>query len=212
MKVAVIAVTTGLGLCLAFGQVALAESTDLVELVKIDPALRLDIRYATSNNFLGFAVYPEARAFLRREAAVALVEVRRELEKDGLGLLILDAYRPHSVTQLMWDRTPVAQRAYVADPAQGSRHNRGAAVDLTLVDLKTGRPVAMPSYYDDFSEKAHHDYQGSTAQARAHRTKLKDVMERHGFEALSNEWWHYDFQGWKRFPISDQSFSELSGP
>lgn len=210
MKVTVLAVMAGLGLSLTCASPAFAESTDLVELVKLDPALRLDIRYATPNNFLGFPVYPEARAFLRREAADALVEVQQELEKEGLGLLILDAYRPHSVTQLMWDRTPVSKRAYVADPVQGSRHNRGAAVDLTIIDLKTGRPLAMPSHYDDFSEKAHHDYQGGTHEARAHRAKLKDVMERHGFEALSNEWWHYDFHDWKRFPISDQTFDELS--
>lgn len=189
-----------------------AETTtsELVELVKVDPGLRLDIRYASSRNFLGFAVYPEARAFLQKDAAQALKRVNAGLAEQGYGLLILDAYRPHHVTQLMWDRTPPSKRAYVADPKKGSRHNRGAAVDLTIVDLKTGKPLKMPSQYDDFSRKAHHDYQGCTPLAAKNRALLKTSMEKQGFQALSNEWWHYDFQGWERFPISDKSFKELS--
>ena len=159
---------------------------------------------------MGFPLYPEARAFLQRDAARALRAVNAELRAQGLGLLILDAYRPHHVTQLMWDRTPESQRAYVADPVKGSRHNRGAAVDLTMVDMATGKPLKMPSFYDDFSEKAHHDYQGSTPEARRNRARLRAVMEKHGFQALSNEWWHYDFSGWERYPISDESFQELS--
>ncbi len=201
----------GLGLGLWFGAPAVAESqSDLVELVKVDPSLVLDIRYAGANNFLGFPVYPQARAFLQRDAAEAIKKVNAELKPQGLGLLILDAYRPHSVTRLMWDRTPESQRAYVADPAKGSRHNRGAAVDLTIRSLATGKPVAMPSRYDDFSEKAHHSYQGASAEARANRAKLRALMEKHGFQALSNEWWHYDFRGWENYPILDESFEELS--
>lgn len=183
--------------------------SDLVELVRVDPNLRLDIRYATDRNFLGFAVYPEARAFLQREAAEALRKVNAELHSKGLGLLILDAYRPHHVTQLMWDRTAPAKRAYVADPKKGSRHNRGAAVDLTIIDLKSGKPLKMPSQYDDFSEKAHHSYTGCTPLAAKNRALLKTTMEKFGFQALDNEWWHYDFQGWERFPISNQSFKEI---
>ena len=186
-----------------------AQPHNLVELTKVAPSLRLDIRYASDRNFLGFAVYPEARAFLQKEAALALSDVTEELKSEGLGLLILDAYRPLSVTQLMWDRTPPSQRDYVADPKKGSRHNRGAAVDLTIIDLETGRPVAMPSYYDDFSHKAHHSYQGSSFKARQNRAKLKFLMEKHGFQALANEWWHYDYQGWEKYPLLDKSFSEL---
>lgn len=199
-----------LGLGLWFGGAALAQDSELVELIRIDPSLHLDIRYATPNNFLGFPVYPEARAFLQREAALAVKAANEELRGQGLGLLILDAYRPHSVTQLMWDRTPESQRAYVADPAKGSRHNRGAAVDLTIIDLSTGRPLKMPSKYDDFSSKAHHDYMGASNEALQNRAKLKALMVKHGFEPLSNEWWHYDFAGWEKYPISDQSFKELS--
>lgn len=204
-------VTWALGFGLWFGTAAWAEpQSGLVELIRVDPTLTLDIRYAGPNNFLGFPVYPEARAFLQKEAAQALKKVNAELRQQGLGLLILDAYRPHSVTRLMWDKTPVSQRAYVADPAKGSRHNRGAAVDLTIRDLVTGKPVAMPSRYDDFSEKAHHDYQGASVEARANRAKLKNLMEKHGFQALSNEWWHYDFRGWEKYPILDESFEALS--
>ncbi len=197
----------GLG-CLLAPSPVLAESR-LVELVRVDPTLLLDIRYASDRNFLGFPVYPEPRAFLQAEAAEALKEAHSELQTKGYKLLILDAYRPHSVTRLMWERTPPEQRAYVADPARGSRHNRGAAVDLTIVHADTGIPVKMPSYYDDFSEKAHHDYQGGSALAHQNRALLREVMERHGFQALENEWWHYDFRGWDRYPISDESFEEL---
>lgn len=186
-----------------------AVGEELVELTKVDPSLKLDIRYASDRNFLGFSVYPEARAFLQKEAADALVRVHSELKSEGLGLLILDAYRPHSVTQLMWDRTPPSKRAYVANPKNGSRHNRGAAVDLTILNLSTGRPVPMPSYYDDFSSKAHHSYQGSTKVARGNRAKLKRLMEKHGFEALANEWWHYDYKGWEKYPILNKQFSEI---
>ncbi len=194
---------------LAFSTLGAACAEELVELVDVDPSLRLDIRYASDRNFLGFSVYPEARAFLQREAAEALKRVNRELQAEGLGLLILDAYRPHSVTQLMWDKTPPAKRAYVADPKKGSRHNRGAAVDLTIVDLSSGKPIPMPSNYDDFSEKAHHSYMGGTALARANRKKLREAMERVGFQALDNEWWHYDFKGWEQYPILDKPFSEI---
>ena len=185
------------------------QTSSLVELKKLDPSLYLDIRYASDRNFLGFAVYPEARAFLQAEAAEALTRVNAELKSQGQGLLILDAYRPLSVTQIMWDKTPPSKRAYVANPKNGSRHNRGAAVDLTIVDRATGKPVPMPSYYDDFSEKAHHSYRGGTPKARRNRSKLRNLMEKHGFEALDNEWWHYDYQGWEKYPLLDTKFSEI---
>lgn len=187
----------------------LAEESQLVELTKVDPTIRLDMRYASERNFMGFAMYPEARAFLQKDAAAALKEVNNELRSEGLGLLILDAYRPLAVTQLMWDKTPPSKRAYVANPKDGSRHNRGAAVDLTIVDLQNGRPVRMPSMYDDFSEKAHHSYQGSSEEARRNRAKLKSLMIKHGFEPLSNEWWHYDFKGWQNYPVMNKSFDEI---
>jgi D-alanyl-D-alanine dipeptidase len=137
---------------------------DLVELIKLDPTLKLDIHYASSNNFLGTPLYEEARAFLQRPAAQALVRVNSNLHKQGYGLLIFDGYRPWYVTKIFWDATPPADHIYVADPAQGSRHNRGCAVDLTIFDLKTGKILPMPSSYDEMAESAHSDYGGGTAE------------------------------------------------
>jgi D-alanyl-D-alanine dipeptidase len=183
----------------------------LVELVKRDPTLRLDIRYASSNNFLGRPVYTEARAFLQRAAARALIRVNRKLRRKGYGLLIFDGYRPWSVTKIFWDETPEEKRAFVADPRLGSRHNRGCAVDLTLFDLKTGQPLKMPSDYDDFSERAHPNYQGGTAEERRNRDTLRAAMESEGFTVYENEWWHFDYQDWKRYAILNLSFREAAG-
>lgn len=183
---------------------------DLVELVSLDPTLNLDIRYASSNNFLGRPVYAEARAFLQRPAAQALVRVNRRLRRKGYGLLIFDGYRPWSVTKIFWDSTPKEKRAFVADPQQGSRHNRGCAVDLTLFDLKTGQAVRMPSDYDDFSERAHPAYQGGTVEERYNRDLLRAAMEAEGFTVYENEWWHFDYKNWKLYPILNISFSEAA--
>ncbi|HEY0321517.1 MAG TPA: M15 family metallopeptidase [Pyrinomonadaceae bacterium] len=182
---------------------------DLIELVKLDRTLRLDIRYATSNNFLGKPVYTEARAFLQRLAALALRRVNRKLRRKGYGLLIFDGYRPWSVTKIFWDATPEAKRAFVADPRQGSRHNRGCAVDLTLFDIKTGQPLKMPSDYDDFSERAHPNYQGGTIAERHNRDTLRAAMEAEGFTVYENEWWHFDYKDWKRYAILNVSFREV---
>ena len=184
--------------------------TDLVELVKFDPTLRLDIRYATSNNFLSRPVYTEARAFLQRPAARALRRVNRSLRRKGYGLIIFDGYRPWSVTKIFWDSTPEEKRAFVADPRLGSRHNRGCAVDLTLFDLKTGQPLKMPSDYDDFSERAHPDYKGGTIEERRNRDMLRAAMEAEGFTVYENEWWHFDYKDWKRYAILNISFSEAA--
>src|SRR6185369_4605763 len=124
---------------------------DLVELIGLDPTLRLDIRYATSNNFVGRPVYKEACAFLQRPAAEALVRANQALRKKGYGLLIFDGYRPWSVTKLFWDITPEDKKIFVADPKTGSRHNRGCAVDLSMFDLKTGKEVQMPGEYDEMT-------------------------------------------------------------
>ena len=183
---------------------------ELVELVRLDTKLRLDIRYATANNFLGRAVYTEARAFLQRPAALALVRVHRKLRRKGYGLVIFDGYRPWSVTKIFWDSTPEEKRAFVADPRKGSRHNRGCAVDLTLFDIKTGRLLPMPSDYDDFSERAHPNYQGGTAEERRNRDLLRAAMEAEGFTVYENEWWHFDYKDWKRYAILNLSFTEAA--
>ncbi|HYP52687.1 MAG TPA: M15 family metallopeptidase [Pyrinomonadaceae bacterium] len=182
---------------------------ELVELVRLDKSLRLDIRYATANNFAGRPVYTQARAFLQKPAARALVRVHRGLKKKGYGLLVFDGYRPWRVTKLFWDLTPEDKRQFVADPARGSRHNRGCAVDLTLYDLRTGREVSMPTPYDDFTARAHVNYAGATPEQRAARDLLRSAMEAEGFAVYEPEWWHYDFRDWRQYRILDLSFEEL---
>jgi CubicO group peptidase (beta-lactamase class C family)/D-alanyl-D-alanine dipeptidase len=185
---------------------------ELVELVSLDPSIRLDIRYATTNNFLGIPFYTQARAFLQKPAAAALARVHRSLAKDGLGLLIHDAYRPWQVTKLFWEATPDSGRIFVADPAKGSKHNRGAAVDLTLYDLATGKPVKMVGGYDEFSPRSYPDYPGGTALERWHRELLRRAMEAEGFTVFEFEWWHFDHRDWTKYPILNQAFEDLVVP
>lgn len=182
---------------------------DLVEVVELDRSIRLDVRYATADNFAGRPVYAEARAFLQRPAARALVRAHRALKQQGYGLVVFDAYRPWRVTKLFWDITPADKKEFVADPARGSRHNRGCAVDLTLYDLKTGRQVEMPSAYDDFSERAHSEYAGGSEEQRRHRSILRAAMEAEGFQVYAPEWWHFDYKDWRHYPILDIAFSEI---
>lgn len=177
---------------------------ELVDLHRLDPTLRIDLRYATRDNFVGRAVYPpHARALLQRPAAEALARANARLADRGLALVVLDAYRPWSVTKLFWDLTPRAERDFVADPKQGSRHNRGCAVDVTLADRTTGRELPMPSAYDEFTERAHPTYPGGTEAERANRDLLRQTMESEGFTVYDNEWWHFDWQGWQEYPVLD---------
>ncbi|HET9531800.1 MAG TPA: M15 family metallopeptidase [Blastocatellia bacterium] len=182
---------------------------ELVEVKRLDPTIRLDIRYATSNNFVGRPVYKEARAFLQRPAAVALVRVNRALRKKGYGIVVHDGYRPWAITKLFWDITPEDKKEFVADPSQGSRHNRGCAVDLTIFDLRTGKTVEMPSGYDEMTERSHINYQGGTDEQRRLRDMLREAMEAEGFQVYEPEWWHYDYKDWKQYPILNISFSEI---
>jgi len=182
---------------------------DLVEPVTLDPTLRLDLRYAGEDNLAGRVLYPEARAFLQRPAAEALVRVHRDLAAHGLGLVVLDAYRPWSVTRVLWEVTPPERHAFVADPATGSRHNRGAAVDVTLYERANGRAVDMPTPFDDLSERAHPTWGGASEAARAHRDRLRDAMEAEGFFVHPAEWWHYDWKDWRAYPILDVAFRDL---
>lgn len=186
-----------------------ASAPDLVELTALDPTIRLDIRYATADNFLGRAVYPEARAFLQRPAAEALVRAHRRLKTKGYGIVVFDGYRPWSVTKIFWDATPEGKKQFVADPAKGSRHNRGCAVDLSLYELRTGRMVQMPSEYDEMTERAHPDYRGGSRKARRLRDLLRRAMEREGFTVYEHEWWHFDYKDWSRYPVLDIPFSAI---
>ena len=186
------------------------QEPDLVELVTLDPSIRLDIRYATKNNFTGRAVYKESRAFLQRPAAEALVRAHSALKRQGYGLVIFDGYRPWKVTKIFWEITPVEKREFVADPAKGSRHNRGCAVDLTMYELQTGKQVSMPSEYDEMTERSHINYQCATPEARRLRDMLRAAMEAEGFNVYEPEWWHYDYKDWRAFPILNISFKEIA--
>lgn len=183
--------------------------TDLVEIIKIDSSLKLDIRYATTNNIAGRPVYSQARAFLQRNAAMAVAQVNHELKPLGYGLLVFDGYRPWSVTKLFWDITTAENRKFVANPKKGSRHNRGCAVDLTLYDLKTGKEVEMTGVYDEMSERSYPNYTGGTEQQRRMRNLLRAKMEAHGFTVYDVEWWHFDYKDWRQYRIGNVPFEEI---
>ncbi len=180
----------------------------LINLEELIPGIKLDIRYATTNNFLGKNVYDSAVAYLRQPAAYALLQVQKELVKDSLGLKIFDAYRPYSVTVEFYEN--YKDTTYVASAWRGSRHNRGCAVDLTLIDLTTGKELNMPTPFDDFTEKAYSTYNNLPADVIKNRRILKTVMEKHGFKNYQYEWWHFDFNGWKNYELLDLSFDQLS--
>lgn len=192
------ATLTSLSLSLAWA------AAPLIDVKKYDSSLTLDIRYATKNNFTHQVVYPEARCLLRKPVAEALSRVQASLKRRELSLKIFDCYRPLSVQKKFWELFP--DERYVADPKKGSRHNRGAAVDLTLLD-SSGHEVEMPSGYDDFSEKAHRNYQSGSKQAVANRTLLEKSMAQEGFVGFDTEWWHFDFKGWEKYPLEDIPFS-----
>jgi D-alanyl-D-alanine dipeptidase len=183
-----------------------AEGNPLVDIHELDPDIKLELRYATTNNFVGEKLYAEARCLLRREVAGKLLHVQKNLEKRGLGLKIFDGYRPLSVQKKLWAKYPV--EGFVANPAKGSNHNRGAAVDVTLVDAQ-GRELPMPSAYDEFSERAHRDYAGGTPEERRNRQTLEEAMEKEGFTGLKTEWWHFDAEGAKRYPVLDLPFDSV---
>ncbi|MEZ5306000.1 MAG: M15 family metallopeptidase [Pyrinomonadaceae bacterium] len=180
------------------------------ELNKIDPTILLDIRYAREDNFVGRPVYRSAQAFLQTAAADDLVKAHRNLASKGFGLVIFDGYRPWSVTKLFWDVVPLEQRIYVADPAEGSKHNRGCAVDLTLYSLETGLMADMPSDFDEFNEKAHPEYDGATEIQKKNRQILRGAMEMCNYTVNPKEWWHFDHVTWPEHEILDISFEELS--
>jgi D-alanyl-D-alanine dipeptidase len=185
------------------------QNPDLVDLSTLDSTLKFDIRYATTNNFVGTAFYSQAKAFLQRPAAMGLLQAHRWLRERGYGLLIHDAYRPWYVTKIFWDATPDSLRWLVANPANGSRHNRGAAVDLTLYDLQTGEPVEMVGTYDEATARSLPDYPGGSGLQRWHRELLRTAMEQNGFTVYAEEWWHFDYDGWREYPILNQTFEEL---
>ncbi|HKP80815.1 MAG TPA: M15 family metallopeptidase [Pyrinomonadaceae bacterium] len=184
-------------------------ATDLVELRKLDPTIKLDVRYATTNNLFDAVFYSQARAFLQRAPAEALARVNRRLKTRGYGLLVHDGYRPWYVTKVFWDATPQDKKIFVADPSKGSRHNRGAAVDLSLYDLKSGKPIEMVSTYDETTDRAYPNYPGGTSLQRWHRDLLRSAMEAEGFTVYEAEWWHFDYKDWQRYRIGNIPFEKI---
>lgn len=182
-------------------------SSDLVEVKKVISNVVLDIRYATTNNFTGQKLYDNDRTFLRRAVAKNLRAAQKEFNGMNLGIKIYDAYRPLSVQRKMWAVFP--QEGYVANPAKGSRHNRGAAVDVTLVDLRDGKELPMPSGYDEFTKKAHRNYMDASAEEIRNRELLERVMEKHGFIGLHTEWWHFDDVNSKKYELLDIDSSQI---
>lgn len=187
----------------------LGRDADFVDLAKVDDSILIEMRYATTNNFTGQVIYPSKRALLRKGVAEQLERVQEGLEEKGLGLKVWDAYRPFSVQKRFYKMVP--DDRYVARPTEdgglpvdGSKHNRGAAVDVTLIDLKSGQELEMPTRFDDFSKRAHRNYQGCSAEAKKNRKILEDAMRAEGFEPMPTEWWHFDGAGWEKYQISDQ--------
>lgn len=172
------------------------------------PGILIDLRYAGTENFMHTRLYPATRTtYLRKPVIDSLILVQQELKPLGLGLKIFDAYRPYSVTEKMWE--PVKDDRYAADPKKGSGHNRGIAVDLTLVELSTGNELPMGTGFDNFSDTAHHGFSGLSKEILQNRLLLKSLMEKHGFRALSTEWWHYYLAAYADFELLDISFQSL---
>ncbi|MCF8452003.1 MAG: M15 family metallopeptidase [Pedobacter sp.] len=183
------------------------KNKQLIEIKKRIPDIKLDIRYAGKNNFAKQAVYKQARAFARLPVVEALKNVQNELKKSGFGLKIFDGYRPYSVTVKFF--AIASDKSFVANPKDGSRHNRGCAIDLTLIDLKTGKELEMPTPYDSFAAEAASDFMNLPANVIQNRELLRNTMEKHGFRVLNNEWWHFDFIGWKNYELMDIPFEDL---
>ncbi len=175
--------------------------SDLVEVKKVIPNVVLEIRYATTNNFTGKLLYESDRCFLRRSVAEKLRDAQKDFNRLGYGLKVYDGYRPLSVQKKMWEIYP--HEGYVANPAKGSRHNRGAAVDCSLVTLKDKKDLLMPSNYDEFSDRAHRNFTGGPQEAIHNRELLERIMIKHGFVGLPTEWWHFDSRDWKNYDLLD---------
>ncbi len=188
---------------------SLKEKPDLtlVDLEKHIPGITLDIKYATKDNFMGRPMYNQARAFARKPVADKLLAIQKKLNAQGLGLKIFDAYRPYTITVAFYNETK--DKNFVANPSKGSKHNRGCAVDLTLINLKTGKELEMPTPYDSFLASAAANYEPVSTNARKNRALLIQVMESNGFKVLENEWWHFDFKGWQNYPLMDIPFEKL---
>ncbi|HWE47362.1 MAG TPA: M15 family metallopeptidase [Caulobacteraceae bacterium] len=184
-------------------------ASDLAPLKSLDPSIKVDTIYATTRNFMGIPIYEKGGAYMQRDAAQAVARASQELHKYGYGLWVTDAYRPWYATKMFWDATPPEDHNFVADPAHGSRHNRGCAVDLTLYDLKTGKPVEMTGRIDEMSARSIADYDGGTTRQRWLRALLKREMEAQGFTVYTDEWWHFDYKDWADYAVGTATYTDL---
>ncbi|MCZ4243131.1 M15 family metallopeptidase [Pedobacter punctiformis] len=182
-------------------------NNELVEITKSIPDIKLDIRYATNDNFMQQVMYNQARAFARKPVVESLKRIQRDLNKKGYGLKIFDGYRPYAITVAFYKKA--SDKNFVANPNKGSKHNRGCAVDLTLINLKTGEEIAMPTSYDSFAAAAAANYENVSPELKRNRNFLITAMQKHGFKVLSNEWWHFDFNGWQNYNLMDIPFEKL---
>jgi len=180
---------------------------ELVEIKKAIPSIVLDIRYATKNNFMQEVMYKQARAFARKPVVEQLKKIQAILNKQGYGLKIFDAYRPYAITLAFYEKA--SDKNFVANPAKGSKHNRGCAVDLTIIDLRTGKDVPMPTPYDSFAPEASPHYEKLPAAVIKNRDFLIATMQANGFRVIYNEWWHFDFNGWQNYELMDIPFEQL---
>ncbi len=193
---------------LVYRQVILSDSNQkMVEVSEHIPGIMLDIRYATASNFTGKVIYSAPRAFVRLAVAKALASVEEDLGRQGLGLKIFDAYRPYAATLLFYQT--LKDTVFCAPPWKGSRHNRGCAVDVTLVNRNTGEELEMPTPYDEFSARAHPSYSELPKKAILNRGLLIRLMQKYGFTVFPDEWWHFDFMGWEKYGLMDLSFEFL---
>jgi len=189
------------------GSVKSNPNNELIEIKKAIPNIKLDIRYATTNNFMKQKMYRQARAFARKPVVEALKKIQAELNRKGYGLKIFDGYRPFNVTVEFYKKA--SDKNFVANPAKGSKHNRGCAVDLTLINLKTGKELQMATAYDSFSVAAAANYQPVSPEVKKNRDFLIVTMKKHKLHVLENEWWHYDFIGWSGYDLMDIPFEKL---
>ncbi len=182
-------------------------NNELVEIKKAIPSIVLDIRYATKANFMKQVMYNQARAFARKPVVDQLKKIQSILKTKGYGLKIFDAYRPYAITLAFWEKAN--DKAFVANPAKGSKHNRGCAVDLTIIDLKTGKDIPMPTPYDSFAAEAAPHFQNLPKEIIKNRDFLIAVMQSNGFKVINNEWWHFDFNSWQDYDLMNIPFEKL---
>ena len=192
-----------------FAGAASKEVPGLIDITKVIPNIEIDCVYATTRNFTGAKIYLKPICYLLKPVAKQLAKVQKELEKQGLGLHVWDAYRPLPAQKRLWDAVPVEQKKFIANPKMGGKHTRGTTVDLTIYRLSDGKLLDMGTYHDDFTKKASYDCPDISDEAKRNRKLLRDLMIKYGFEPIPHEWWHFDFHGWQNYPVLEVDFDVI---